>query len=70
MKKLAFEGVTSFEMPKMEKVSLEKENNIVFAGVSVYKPATDGTGFTQGQLRAYAQGEETLVKSNNNASVL
>lgn len=68
MKKLAFEGVTSFEMPKMEKVSLEKENNIVFAGVSVYKPAEGGTGFTSMQLRAYAEKEEAVLGSN--ASVL
>ncbi len=64
MKKLAFEGVTSFEMPKMEKVSLEKENNIVFAGVSVYEPATNGTGFSQKQIRAFAQNDQVLLNSN------
>ncbi len=68
MKKLAFEGVTSFEMPKMEKVGLEKENNIVFAGVSVYEPATNGTGFSSKQLRAYAENEEVVL--NGSASII
>ncbi len=68
MKKLAFEGVTSFEMPKMEKVGLEKENNIVFAGVSVYQPAQNGTGFSAKQLRAYAENEEVVL--NGSASIL
>ncbi len=68
MKKLAFEGVTSFEMPKMEKVGLEKENNIVFAGVSVYEPATNGTGFSYKQMRAYAENEEVVL--NGSASII
>ncbi len=58
MKKLAFEGVTNFEMPKMNVVGLEKESNVVFStGVSVYEPADTATGFSNGQLRKYAQGE-------------
>ena len=62
MKKLAFEGATNFMMPKMEVVGLEKESNIVFSTkVSVYEPASNGTGFTYDQMRALARGEEVTL---------
>ncbi len=64
MKKLAFEGATSFEMPKVNVVGLEKESNVVFAtGVTVYKPNGSG-GFSQSMLRAYAQKEEESMVDN------
>ena len=64
MKKLAFEGATSFEMPKVNVVGLEKESNVVFAtGVTVYKPKAGG-GFSQAMLRAYAQKEEESMVDN------
>ena len=66
MKKLAFEGATNFEMPKMEVVGLEKESNVVFAdtGVSVYEPASNSTGFSFKQLRAYATDEEAVLRES------
>ena len=64
MKKLAFEGVANFEMPKMEKVGLEKENNIVYAGVTVYEPSNGG-GFSATQLRAYAEREELVLADSS-----
>ncbi len=69
MKKLAFEGATNFEMPKMEVVGLEKESNIAFATkVSVYEPASTGTGFSYSQMRAYL--EEEKVELREKGSVL
>ncbi len=70
MKKLAFEGATNFEMPKMNVVGLEKESNVVFAtGVSVYEPANTDTGFTNGQLRKYAQGEIEALSNSSAGSI-
>ncbi len=52
MNKLAFEGATSFEMPSLKIVALEKENeNIVFAGgrkTTVYRGTS--SGFSRAQL--------------------
>lgn len=60
MKKLAFEGATSFEMPSLKMVGLEKENeNVVFAGdtpMTVYK-GTSG-GFSRSQVLRQALSDE------------